>query len=249
MPPLDRRTGYTTTVGLVGIFALTVASSLKTRGLRRTLLFVSLGMGLPALGEYYSINKERLVRHHLQPKVKGLPLGIACGWYIVGYNTFAMLESLALQLGIPEASRRVLLPIATGLTATSLDLVTDVSLLEQGYWEWSTNGEYAADVTGPNGKHGIPAKNYAGWLILMTMVSLLYLLLSDERQAEPDRGDAAANVSAGRQAAMLLLPAYLSSLQWELRQRRFTYLLYAALFPVVQVLALRGISKVNTPVS
>lgn len=239
MSPIDRRTSTTTTLGVLGSFALTVASSVKTRGLQRTLLFVALGVGLPVLGEYYGINKRRIIRHHLQPQVKGIPVAIACGWYLIGYNTFAMVERLAQQLGVPVAYRRGFLPVMTALTATNLDLLTDVAMLDQGYWEWSTDGAYASEVVGPNGKHGIPVMNYTAWLVLTSSVTLLYLLLSNEQDAD-DHGGAPGSVTAGRQAALLLLPAYLSALQWELRQKRFTYILYAALFPVVLGLSLWG---------
>lgn len=240
MSPLDRRTSTTTTLGVLGSFALTVVSSVKTRGLRKTLLFVALGVGLPVLGEYYGINKRRIIRHHLQPQVKGIPVAIAGGWYLIGYNTFVMVESLAQQLGIPVTYRRGLLPVMTALTATNLDLLTDVAMLDQGYWEWSTDGVYAAEVAGPNGKHGIPLTNYTAWLLLTSVVTLLYLLLSNERSTDADQAGAAGSVAAGRRAALLLLPAYLSALQWELRQKRFTYILYAALFPVVLGLSLWG---------
>ena len=127
------------------------------------------------------------------------------------------------------------------MTATNLDLLTDVAMLDQGV----LGVEYGRRVCcrggwAEYGKHGIPLTNYTAWLLLTSVVTLLYLLLSNERDADADQPEAPGSVAAGRQAALLLLPAYLSALQWELRQKRFTYILYAALFPVVLGLSLWG---------
>ncbi len=48
-----------------------------------------------------------------------MPLATGMAWYLAGYNTFAAVESLALQYGVRERGRRWLLPLATALTATS----------------------------------------------------------------------------------------------------------------------------------
>jgi uncharacterized membrane protein len=240
MSPIDQRTSRSTTLSVLVTFALTIMTSIKARGLQRTLVFVALGVILPVLGEYVAINKRHILRHHLQPQAKGVPFAIALSWYIIGYNVFTMVESLAVQLSIPAQRRRMLLPLGTAVTATSFDLLTDVALLEQGYWEWSTNGAYASNVVGPNGKHGIPVENYTGWLLLTSVVTALYLLVSKESQKTHQHPGAAGSVAAGRNAALLLLPTYLSALQWEVRQRRMRYICYALLFPIVLVLALWG---------
>lgn len=199
-------------------------------------MFLALGTVLPVIGEYQAINSARILRHHLQPQVKNVPIAIAFAWYLTGYNTFAALESLAMQYGLGERERRLLLPFATALTATSMDLVTDVALLEQGYWEWNEDGPYAGDIQGPNGRHGIPIANYVGWLVLASLVSALFLLLGGGRtQLDQARARASA-----RAAALLLLPSYLGAVVWELRQRRWRYVAYSLLFPLVMLLALIG---------
>ena len=57
--------------------ALSVIHSLRTRGLRRTLLFAALGYGIPILGELLAVHVLKVLRHHVRPQVKGVPLAIA----------------------------------------------------------------------------------------------------------------------------------------------------------------------------
>jgi uncharacterized membrane protein len=233
---LAPRTSQATLVAVVVSFILTALSSLRARGLRQTLLFIILGLLLPIAAEYHAINHARILRHHLQPQLKGVPLAIGLAWYITGYNTFAMIESLLAQFGIPSRWRALLLPVATAVTATSMDLVTDVALLDQGYWEWTIDGAYAADVSGPNGKRGVPLENYVGWLVLTSLVTGLFVLLRG-KDAEP-RGAHLAR--AGRQSALLLLPSYAGAAAWEAQRRRWRYILYSALFPAALARALLG---------
>jgi hypothetical protein len=119
-----------------------------------------------------------------------------------------------------------------------MDLVTDVALLDQGFWEWNVDGSYAPEVTGPNGKRGIPLANYAGWLILTSLVTLGYLLAPGTLPAGHAEPEAARQVKTGRQAALLLLPTYLGAVAWELWRGRWRYILYSALFPLILLKAL-----------
>ena len=240
MAGIDARRSLATTAAIIVTFILTVITSFRTRGGRRTVWFLLLGLGLPISAEYDAINRMHILRHHLQPQYKGIPLAIGLAWYTVGYNTFAMLESLAIQAGISARSQRLWLPLATALTATSMDLVTDVALLEQGYWQWAVDGPYAPDVRGPNGKHGIPIANYTGWLALTGAVTALYLLLTRPLTMDASQSNAAEGVRSGRQAALLLLPGYLGAVAWELGKRRWVYIAYSLLFPVVLLWALAG---------
>lgn len=214
-----------------------VTHSLRARGPRRTLLFAALGMGLPALAEYRAINVSKILRHHGRPRVKEVPLSVVLGWYTIAYASFAMMESLWTQAGVDHTKRRWLLPASTALVATSLDLALDPFGLEQGLWEWNSDGPYAAEIAGANGKHGVPLQNFAGWLGLTGGVTLGYGLLAGGVHAETAPG-AAGSVKAGRAAARLLLPLYLPAATWALRTRKPRYLLYSALFPLVLLRAL-----------
>ena len=75
------------------IAALSVVHSLRTQGLRRTLLFAVLGNAIPILGELVTINVLKVLRHHVRPQVGVVPLAIALLWYNVGYGTIATMIS------------------------------------------------------------------------------------------------------------------------------------------------------------
>ena len=206
----------------VVVAGLSVAHSLRTRGLRRTLFFAAPGIAIPILGELLAVKGLKLLRHHAQPQAGGVPLAIALGWYNVGYGTFAVVESIMDADGLDDERSWVLAP-ATALAATSLDLLLDPYGLDLGLWEWSRDGRYAAEVRGPNDRRGVPLLNYAGWIGLITGVTLAH------RRLDPGR-NAPNAAAAGRGAALLLLAYYLPAAAWALKRRRPKYLIYSAPF-------------------
>ena len=213
---------------------LSVAHSLRARGLRRTLHFAGPGLGIPILGEYLAINTLKLLRHRTEPEFAGVPVAVALGWYNVGYGTFAMMESILSRTGSGGGKPGRALPPATALVATSLDLLMDPCGLDVGLWEWSGDGRYAAEVVGPNGKRGVPLLNFVGWLGLIASVTTAYQHLDPPGDAGvPPRRGAAGSPEAGHGAALLLLPYYLPAAAWALRQRRRKYLFYSVAFSAV----------------
>ena len=220
---------------------LSVAHSLRARGLRRTLLFAGPGLGIPILGENVAINVLKLLRHRTELQFAGVPVAIALGWYNVGYGTFATMESILSRTGSGGGKPGLALPPATALAATSLDLLMDPCGLDLGLWEWSGDGRYAAEVAGPNGKRGVPLLNFAGWLGLTASVTTAYQRLDPHGDAGvPARRGAAGSPEAGRCAALLLLPYYLPAAAWALRRRRRKYLLYSAAFSAVLLWSVLG---------
>jgi uncharacterized membrane protein len=191
--------------------------------LRRTLLFAAPGIAIPILGELLAVRGLKVLRHHARPQAGGVPLAVALGWYNVGYGTFAVMESIMSAADPPEGARSWALAPATALAATSLDLLLDPYGLDLGLWEWSGDGRYAAEVRGPNDRRGVPLLNYAGWICLITGVTLAYRYIDPEHNAP----NAAA---AGRGAALLLLSYYLPAAAWALERRRPKYLIYSAPF-------------------
>ncbi len=219
---------------------LGAAHSLRARGLRRTLLFAALGSGIPILGELLAVNVLKVLRHHVRPQAGGVPLAIALGWYNVGYGTFSVMESIMGATGPQDDERSRALVPATALAATSLDLLLDPCGLDLGLWEWSGDGPYASEVEGPNGKRGVPLLNYAGWLSLLTGVTLAYRLLEPARRSADTPGPwAAGGPGAGRAAALLLLSYYLPAAALTLERRRPRYLVYSAPFALAMWAALR----------
>ncbi len=246
MSELDPRLSKAVTAHSSIVAALNVIHSLRTRGLRRTLLFAALGNGIPVLGELLAVHVLRILRHHTRPQVKGVPLAIALGWYNVGYGTLAIVKGTINNAANPQGSKSLGLESATALAATSFDLLLDPFGLELGLWEWNEDGPYASEVKGPNCKRGVPLLNFAGWLALTTGVTLAYqhLQIGGNVADAPDPEDSG-GPGAERAAALLLLSYYLPAAVWALKRGRRKYLLYSTPFATTLCAALKGRSAAS----
>jgi uncharacterized membrane protein len=222
-------------IGTLGSTVLSLFHSLQTQGPQRTAVFAGLGLSIPIAAEFVGVNIARALRHHTQPQAFGVPLAAALGWYNITYATFGVVERLSHIIGVLPSQRRWALPLGTALVATSLDLVLDCYGLDQGLWEWTEDGVYATDITGPNGKQGIPLENFVGWLVLTSGVTGSYLALTGTDTHEVAQSD-----QSGRTAALMLLPYYMIGVVWAVQQRKPQYLLSSALVPIAIGLALAG---------
>ena len=216
---------------LLSVGALSAASNLadsaRARGLPRAAALFALATGLPAIGEALITGPLGLLRHRTKPRIGGVPVAILLLWYNVVCGTLAATERTLARSPLGEARRREALPISTALVATSLDLLTDPFGLDAGLWEWKVNGAYAPEITGNNGHRGVPVLNYLGWLVVVTGVVLGYVRLFPEGRP------------GGRLPILLLLPNYLASAVWTVKNRRTVHLLYSALFPLAVCLGLQ----------
>jgi len=211
------------------VSTLNLIHSLRTRGLRRTLLFAALGSGIPILGELLAIHVLKVIRHRIQPQISGVPLAIALGWYNVGYGTMSIVNG-AFNDGDKSCVRKSLAP-TVAMAATSFDLLLDPIGLDLGLWEWSEGGPYAPEIKGPNGKPGIPLLNFAGWIALTAGVTLAYQYVwtRDAATDAPGSQDGGSS-GAKRTAVFLLLCFYLPATVWALKRGRRKYLLYSVPF-------------------
>jgi uncharacterized membrane protein len=224
------------------VAALNVIHSVRTWGLRRTLLFATLGNAIPILGELLAVRLLKILRHHARPQVSGVPLALALGWYNVGYGTLAMVKGTINDAADPHQGKESLaLAPAVALAATSFDLLLDPFGLDLGLWEWSRGGPYASEVKGLNGKRGIPLLNFVGWLALTSGVTLAYQRLeSGGNIAEPpDSEEDSSGPGSERAAAVLLLSYYLPAALWALKRGKRKYLLYSAPFATMLWATLR----------
>lgn len=201
---------------------LNLADAVRERGPRNALTLFFLGIGLPAIGEVLATGPLNLLRHRTRPRVAGVPVAILLGWYCAINGCLTVAERVLARLPVSESRRRVLLPLGAALVGTSLDLILDPCGLDVGLWEWRSDGRYAAEIEGPNGRSGVPVINYLGWISLVSGVVYVYEYLSDDDG--PSGGS--------RVSGLLLLPYYLAAVAWAIRKRRFRYLLYSAAFPI-----------------
>jgi uncharacterized membrane protein len=217
---------------------LTLTHSLRARGGRRTIELAALAFGLPALAEHQLVNRFELLRHHAQPQMQGVPLLALLSWYNVTYPSFALVEGLLAAAPLSPSARRWATPVGSALVATSIDLLLDVVGLEQGIWEWSADGPYAPEISGPNGKRGIPLLNFVGWLGLVGSVTAIDLLRHPAAGADTASAGNASSAAATRTAALLLLPYYGVGAASAVRGVRLRTLAYSALAPAAIALGL-----------
>lgn len=198
---------------------LNFASSVRTRGVRRSAFLFVLGAGLPAAGELLATGPLGLLRHRVRYRIAGVPLAILLGWYAVVHGSFVVAGRASKRLQRSEGAKRRTLPVLAALVGVGLDLVLDPAGLDAGLWEWNVDGAYAAEIQGANGHGGVPFINYLGWAALVGGVVYTYGLVYEDEEG-------------GLLAALPMLPLYLAAVGWSLRRRRLRYLLYSAPFPI-----------------
>jgi uncharacterized membrane protein len=196
---------------LAGLHAATV------RGVREAEQFAAVGLGVGAAGEYLATSVVRGVRHHTRPKLGAVPLVGVLSWYAITYAAFDAVEGCLGARGGRWA--RIL---GTALVATSLDLLLDVFGLARGFWEWRQDGPYAREITGPNGRLGIPVANFVAWPLMTGGTVAVYLRLTGQTPPEGRVG----------LAGLVLLAYYLPAAMWASRRGRRRYLVSSLLAPL-----------------
>ncbi|HWQ34142.1 MAG TPA: carotenoid biosynthesis protein [Blastocatellia bacterium] len=89
----------------------------------------------------------------LQPQLLGVPLVMACAWFVL----IAYIRQMVQGAGLP----RWLEVTLSAAWMTAIDLVIDPLAAGQlGYWRWQQSGVY----------YGIPAHNFAGWFIVSLII-------------------------------------------------------------------------------
>ncbi|MDQ2055632.1 carotenoid biosynthesis protein [Halobellus sp. H-GB7] len=136
----------TTTVAL-GIVAL--AHAAITWPVSATLVLFGGGAVVAFVAEALVITLGWL-EHHIEPKVSDVPLYVLFGWTAVIY--FALRIALLVTDGWAAV-------VATGVIATTYDILTDHRGVEDGHWT------YTDDLAGPRYR-GVPWWNYLGWLLI-----------------------------------------------------------------------------------
>jgi len=99
----------------------------------------------------------------LRPAVAGIPVAVPAAWWAM-----ALPARETAQAALGRRTSRFARAVLGAGALTAWDLFLDPQLTSEGYWRWSRGGRY----------RGIPASNYAGWLVtgLLVMVALDVLL-------------------------------------------------------------------------
>lgn len=175
--PEERRVAATRAI--VGIMlATTAAEAAAARGARRGAALVgsagALGFGAELLG----VATGRPFGHYtysgqLGPRVAGVPVAAAAAWAMMARPSWVVAGAISRR-------RPVRVALAAG-ALTAWDVFLDPRMAREGYWSWPGGGRY----------EGIPASNFAGWLVTGAGVFALWAALDGDDEGAPARDDGA----------------------------------------------------------
>jgi putative membrane protein len=159
------------------LLATSTAEAVAARGARRGLGLV---VGAGAIGfaaEVRGVASGRPFGHYrysdrLGPRVAGVPLLAAAAWALLARPSWVV-------AGLLTRRRAVRAAVAAG-ALTAWDVFLDPRMVREGYWDWPGGGRY----------EGIPASNFAGWLVTGAGVFAVFAL-ADGRDDPARDGDGA----------------------------------------------------------
>lgn len=105
---------------------------------------------------------------HLGLRFRGVPVAAAAAW--------AMMARPAWVVGGLLSRRRMRRIAASAAALCAWDLFLDPRMVRDGYWSWEAGGSY----------EGIPASNFAGWLVTGGLLFGVWSALPDERARAGD---------------------------------------------------------------
>jgi len=162
-------------VGLMLCASATEAAA--ARGPRRGLGLVGSAGALGFAAELAGVATGRPFGHYtysgqLGPRVRGVPLAAAAAWAMMARPAWV-------AAGLISRRRPLRVALAAG-ALTAWDVFLDPRMAREGYWSWPGGGRY----------EGIPATNFAGWLVTGAGVFAVWALLDGDDDPAAD-GDGA----------------------------------------------------------
>lgn len=176
--PEGRRVAATRGI-VVLMLAASTAEAAAARGPRRGAGLVAGAGTLGFATELLGVATGRPFGHYaysdkLGPRAGGVPLAAAAAW--------AMMARPAWVVGglIAGRGRRALRVALAAGALTAWDVFLDPRMAREGYWSWPGGGRY----------EGIPASNFAGWLVTGAGVFAVWALVDGDDDPAAD-GDGA----------------------------------------------------------
>ncbi|MCL5068993.1 MAG: carotenoid biosynthesis protein, partial [Thaumarchaeota archaeon] len=114
----------------------------------------------------------------LGPKVFGVPEVVPLVWFVIAYLTFSVARNVFkqnLKNGI------LLLAPLSAFGAVAWDFMVDPMFSSYGYWVWTGQFLPLPELD------GIPITNFVGWFLVVTLMLLIYLILSKRRNELAER--------------------------------------------------------------
>lgn len=149
------------------------------RGPRRGLGLVAGAGALGFAAELAGVATGRPFGHYtysgqLGPRVRGVPLAAGAAWAMMARPSWV-------AAGLISRRRALRVALAAG-ALTAWDVFLDPRMAREGYWSWPGGGRY----------EGIPATNFAGWLVTGTGVFAVWALLDGDDDPAADGDEALA---------------------------------------------------------
>jgi uncharacterized membrane protein len=166
------------TRAIVGLmFCASATEAAAARGAGRGPALVAGAGALGFLAELVGVATGRPFGHYtysdqLGPQVRGVPLAAAAAWAMMARPAWV-------TAGLISRRRPGRVALAAG-ALTAWDVFLDPRMAREGYWSWPAGGRY----------EGIPATNFAGWLVTGAGVFAVWALLDGDDDPAVD-GDGA----------------------------------------------------------
>jgi putative membrane protein len=159
------------------MLAASATEAVAARG-RRGLGLVASAGALGFATELTGVATGRPFGHYtyserLGPRVGGVPVAAAAAWAMMARPSWVV-------AGLLSRRRPVRVALAAG-ALTAWDVFLDPRMAREGYWSWPHGGRY----------EGIPATNFAGWLVTSACVFAVWALADGVDDDPPRDGDGA----------------------------------------------------------
>lgn len=174
--PVGRRVPATRAI--VGLMlAASGTEAAAARGARRGSALVAGAGALGFAAELAGVATGKPFGHYtysdkLGPRVRGVPVAAAAAWAMMARPSWVV-------AGLISRRRAARVALAAG-ALTAWDVFLDPRMAREGYWSWPGGGRY----------EGIPATNFAGWLVTGAGVFAVWALVDGDDDPVAD-GDGA----------------------------------------------------------
>ena len=159
------------------LLAASATEAAAARGGRRGPLLVLAAGSLGFATELAGVATGRPFGHYvyssrLGPRVGGVPLAAAAAWAMMARPAWVV-------AGLLTRRRAARAALAAG-ALTAWDVFLDPRMVREGYWSWPGGGRY----------EGVPATNFAGWLITSAAIFAVWAVADADDDPAHD-GDGA----------------------------------------------------------
>ncbi|HEU4656284.1 MAG TPA: carotenoid biosynthesis protein [Capillimicrobium sp.] len=167
------------TKAIVGLFlAASTAEAIDARGRRRGVALVAAAGIVGFAAEVAGVRTGRPFGHYaysdrLGRRVAGVPVAAAAAWAMMARPAWA-------TAGLIDRRRPARVPLAAA-ALTAWDVFLDPRMVRDGAWHWPGGGRY----------EGVPASNFAGWLLTATAVFAVWALVDGDDDPRDGSGDGA----------------------------------------------------------